>query len=213
MAKRSRRTHMDDVHPIFAALYDPVTRIAERRFRPHREWLVEDLSGRVLDLGCGTGAMFPYLCREGIDLHALDPDPHMLARAEDRAAELGCSVELHEGYAETLPYPDDHFDGVVVSLVLCSVDGVEESVAEIARVLKPGGECRFLEHVRAEGWRAELQERLTPCWRHLAGGCRLDRETPHAFVSEPGLAVETLQRVPVGVTPVSPVLRGRAVRE
>jgi SAM-dependent methyltransferase len=136
----------------------------------------------------------------------------MLRRARERAADLNCAVELREDRAESLPYPDDAFDAVVVSLVLCSVDSVEESVGEIARVLKPGGECRFLEHVRADGWQARLQETLTPCWRHAAGGCRLDRETTTAFVSHPDLDVETLQRTGVGVLPATPILRGRAMR-
>lgn len=203
---------MDDSHPVFAALYDPLTRLAERRFETHREWLAADLEGSVLDLGCGTGAMFPYLCGRGLDLHAIDPDPHMRQRAEQRASELDCTVAIGDGYSESLPYPDGTFDAVVVSLVLCSVSDLEGSVSEIARVLKPGGECRFLEHVRADGWQARLQERLTPCWRHVAGGCELDRATPEWFVSNPDLHVETLQRLPIGVPPVAPVLRGRAVR-
>lgn len=210
---------MDETeHPVFAALYDPLTRLAEHRLRPHREWLVEGLSGRVLDLGTGTGAMVPYLCRRGLELHAIDPDPHMLRRARRRADDLDCGsgigieIEIREGRAESLPYPDDFFDGVVVALVLCSVDDLEASVAEIARVLKPGGECRFLEHVRAEGWQARAQEALTPCWQHVAGGCQLDRETPAAFVANPDLTVGTLQRVGVGVRPVAPILRGRVIR-
>ncbi|ADJ16100.1 class I SAM-dependent methyltransferase [Halalkalicoccus jeotgali] len=204
---------MSDSQPVFAALYDPVTRLAERRFGPEREWLTEGLSGRVLDLGCGTGATFPYLCDRDLDLHAVEPDPHMRKRARRRATDVGCSVEIHTGTAESVPYPDGSFDAVVVSLVLCSVSDVEESVEEIARVLAPGGECRFLEHVRADGRQARIQEALTPCWRRVAGGCHLDRETPAAFVSNPDLRVETLQRVPIGFPPVAPILRGRVVRE
>lgn len=204
---------MESDHPIFAALYDPLTRLTQRRFRPHREWLADGLSGSVLDLGAGTGAMFPYLCDRGLDPHAIEPDPNMRRRAEHRAGDLGCAVDLRDGRAEALPYPDDRFDAVVVSLVLCTVDNVAASVDEIARVLKPGGECRFLEHVRADGWQARLQEALTPCWQHVAGGCQLDRETPAAFVSQPVLTVETLQRVGAGVPPVAPIVRGRAVRE
>lgn len=136
----------------------------------------------------------------------------MRRRAERRAAELGCKVELREGRAESLPHPDGFFDRVVVSLVLCSVGSVEESVDEIARVLKPGGECRFLEHARSEGWQARLQETLTPCWKRVAGGCHLDRPPPESFASQPDLTVETLQRVRIGVPPVAPALRGRARR-
>lgn len=202
---------MDDAHPMFAALYDPLTRLAEKRLQPHREWLAEGPSGRVLDVGAGTGAMFPFLRGQGLDLHAIEPDPHMRRRAERRADDLDRPVTIEEGRAESLPYPDDTFDRVVVSLVFCTVSDVEASVAEIARVLVPGGECRFLEHVRADGWQARLQEILTPCWRHVAGGCRLDRETPEAFVSHPVFRIETLQRVEAGVVPVSPILRGRAV--
>lgn len=204
---------MSDTHPFFAALYDPLTQLAERRLRPHREWLVSDLSGSVLDLGCGTGAMFPYLCESDLDLHAVEPDPHMRKRAERRASELGCAIAINEGRAESLPYPDDHFEGVVVSFVLCSVSDLEKSVSEIARVLAPGGECRFLEHVRADGWQARVQERLTPCWQHAAGGCQLDRPTPKWFVSNPDFHVETLQRANMGAPPVSPILRGQAIRE
>ncbi|KYH27610.1 ubiquinone/menaquinone biosynthesis C-methyltransferase UbiE [Halalkalicoccus paucihalophilus] len=203
---------MNDAHPIFAALYDPLTRVAERRLRPEREWLTEGLSRRVLDLGAGTGATFPYLCDRGLDLHAVEPDPHMRNRAERWAAELECSIRIREGAAESLPYPDASFDTVVVSLVLCSVSDVEASVDEIARVLKTGGECRFLEHVRATGRQARLQEALTPWWRHVAGGCRLDRDTPASFVSHSDFRVETLQRVSSGFPPVAPILRGRAVR-
>ena len=157
--------------------------------------------------------MFPYLCRADLDLHAVDPDPHMRKRADRRASELDCEIAIEEGRAESLPYPDNHFDGVISSLVLCSVVDVDASVAEIARVLSPDGECRFLEHVRAEGWHAKVQEGLTPCWQHVTGGCQLDRDTPEAFVSNPDVRIETLQRVPVGMAPASPVLRGRVVRE
>lgn len=97
-------------------------------------------------------------------------------------------------------------------LRLCSVESVETSVDEIARVLKPGGECRFLEHVRAEGWQARLQETLTPCWKRVAGGCRLRSERSRDLASRSDLTVEPLQRVRIGVPPVAPVLRGRARR-
>lgn len=103
--------------------------------------------------------MLPYLRGRGLAFHAIEPDPHTRRQARRRAADLDCGIELREGRAESLPYPDGFFDAVVVSFVLCSVESVETSVGEIARVLKPGGERRFLGHVRAEGWRAASRRR------------------------------------------------------
>lgn len=145
-------------HPVFAALYDPLTRLVDHRLRPHREWLVEGLSGRVLDLGAETGATSPYLCGRGLAFHAIEPDPHIADRP-DGATSTSAVRSSSARDAPSRCYPDGFFDAVVVSLVLCSVESVETSVDEIARVLKPGGECRFLEHVRAEDWQRASRRR------------------------------------------------------
>lgn len=200
---------------MFAAVYDPATWIAERWIiRPHREYLVRDLSGRVLDLGAGTGAMFPYFaaCVDAgrpIYLHAIEPDPHMRSRARARADGLSLDVEIRAARAESLPYPDDSFDVVVASMVFCTIPDVEAAIGEVVRVLVPGGEFRFLEHVADDGLRGWIQSVLSPLWGRLAGGCHLRRRTASAFVRAEPLDVVELERLPIGVTPVRPFVRGR----
>jgi len=96
-------------HPLFAAIYGPATAIAERTLlRPHRVYLVDDPGETVLDVGAGTGAMFPYF--DAVSLHAIEPDPHMRERAEKKARELGLDVDIRSATAESLPYDDDTFD-------------------------------------------------------------------------------------------------------
>lgn len=198
-------------HPLFAALYDPMAQLAECRLRPHREWLARDLSGAVLDVGAGTGAQFPYLCASpgSVELHAIEPDPHMRKRARERARDLDCEIDLRDARAESLPYPDDAFDAIVAAVVFCTIGDPDRALDELARVLAPDGEIRFLEHVRAPGWRGRLQGALTPCWRRAAGGCELDRRTVRRFAGRPELALVEHERVGLGVTPVAPVVRGR----
>jgi len=204
-------------HPLFAALYDPVTAVAERAlFREHREYLARDLSGTVLDLGAGTGAMFPYFAdgarAADLAVHAVDPDPYMRRRAERRAAGLGLDVGIVEADAGALPYADDAFDAVVSSLVLCTVPDVEAAVGEVARVLAPGGEFRFFEHVRGEGWYGAVQDAVTPAWKIAAAGCHLDRDTGEVLRAQGAFDVADVERFAPPVPLVTPFVRGRLVR-
>lgn len=202
-------------HPVFAAIYNPVTWFAERTIlRPHRECLVQEFDGRVLDLGTGTGAMFPFFAEENdsnqaIEIHAIDPDPHMRKRARRRAGKLDLDVEIRPARAESLPYPCDSFDVVIASMVFCTIPDVETAVDEVVRVLKPGGEFRFLEHVADDGWRRRIQGLLAPIWQRAAGGCHLTRRTPSIFVRAEALDVIELERMSIGSTPVQPFVRGR----
>ena len=174
---------MSEAHPIVSRLYDPVMAIPERTMLPkHREYLVADLSGRVLDLGAGTGAMFPYVAgHPEIELHAIEPDPEMRRQAQSKAESLGLPVEISDAGGESLPYEDDSFDAVVASFVFCTIPDPDAALSEVARVLKPGGEFRFLEHVRAEGVVGDLHDLLAPAWHTVAGGCHLNRETGTTF--------------------------------
>lgn len=203
---------------LVAAVYDPVTWVAERAlFRSHREYLASDLGDRVLDLGAGTGGMFEYFADPPRSdppaaLHAIEPDPHMRKRAAKRADRLDLDVELRSDRAESLPYADDSFETVVASMVFCTIADVNAAIEEVGRVLEPGGELRFLEHVVDDGWRRELQRTIAPIWRRLAGGCHLTRRTHATFAADPAFEVVELERLSVGVTPVRPFVRGRLER-
>lgn len=162
----------------FARLYDPVMAPIELlSLRRTRRSLVADAPGRVLEIGAGTGLNLPHY-RAAVEVIATEPEPAMLERACRRAAAAPVPVRLVLASAEALPFPDAAFDTVVVTCVFCTVPDPERGFWEIHRVLKPGGELRLLEHVRAPSpWAARLQDRLTPRWSRIAGGCCLNRPT------------------------------------
>ena len=199
-------------HPVFAAVYDRLIRGAERKFLgAHRDWLVSGLTGRALDIGCGTGLNFGHY-PSAVEVIAVEPDPHMLRRARVRAAALGRRVEILEAGAEALPFPNGSFDAVVATLVLCTVDDLGRSLGEIRRVLRPGGTLRFFEHVRSPspGW-ARLQDAVTPIWRKVGAGCHPNRDTVSA-IERAGFRVVERERYAKGPYPIRIFERGAAVR-
>ncbi|ELY47407.1 class I SAM-dependent methyltransferase [Natronorubrum sulfidifaciens] len=209
----SNTTQSPISHPLFATLYDwfPQSTL----FAPHRTTLVQDLSGRVLELGCGTGDLFPFVAEtdpEPLAYHAIEPDPHMRKRAARTASELSLEVDLRDARAESLPYPDDSFDIVLASVVFCTIQDPDTAVEEVARVLKPGGEFRFFEHVHADGWRGTGQRLLNPLWERVAGGCQLTRETIPRFVGHDAFSVAEIERLEFGVFPATPFVRGTVCR-
>jgi SAM-dependent methyltransferase len=147
-----------------------------RRFLPLREQLVEAARGRVLEIGVGSGLNLPLYRRDLEQLTGLDPSPELLARARRSAAWVHFPVRLVEGRAEELPLEDATVDCVVTSWTLCSVADPGQALAEVRRVLRPGGAFLFVEHGRADdaGVR-RWQDRLTPLWCRIAGGCHLNR--------------------------------------
>lgn len=204
-------------HPWFARLYDPVMRASEEKlFPPHREYLARDLAGDVLDLGAGTGAMLPYYeepVRSGAaSVTILEPDPHMREQAVAEAREMALDVTVSDARAESLPFPDDSFDVVVASMVFCTIPDPEAALDEVARVLRPGGEFRFLEHVSEAGWRRFVQRALEPLWSWVAGGCRLTRRTGDLFDDHDAFVVSEIERQHLGVFPVRPFVRGTLKR-
>ena len=155
-------------------LYDPMCRLLEATgLGRWRAWLVSGARGRALDLGCGTGRNLP-LYAAAAHVVGLDPALAPLLRARKRAP----LAVLVRARAEALPFKPGVFDTVVSGLVFCSVDDPRGGLAEVRRVLAPGGRLRMLEHVRSAsrfgGW---LQDRLQPAWTWVAGGCRNNRDT------------------------------------
>ncbi len=163
--------------------------LAERRMlRRLRGQLFGELPGRVLDLGAGVGYSFRSL-QKADRVVALEPDPSMLRRARARAESR--PVELVLGDGMRLPFRDGSFDAVAAALVLCTVPDLATVLAEVRRVLVPGGRLAFLEHVRLPGWKGRLQDLATPAWRRLVVGCHLNRGTGEA-IREAGFAIERL---------------------
>jgi ubiquinone/menaquinone biosynthesis C-methylase UbiE len=157
-------------------------RLADRAgLRGARERVVAGAGGDVLEIGIGTGLNLPTYAADA-SLHAIDPSEHALAVAARRADRLGRPVTLVAGDAAALPYPDDTFDTVIGTFVLCSVGDVGSTLQEARRVLRPGGTMRFLEHARSDHRRiARVQDRLAPGWSRASGGCRLDHDVRSAI--------------------------------
>jgi ubiquinone/menaquinone biosynthesis C-methylase UbiE len=148
----------------------------QKQLAPLRERLVAGTRGRVLELGVGSGLNLPFYPRELDLLLGLDPSRELLAMARRQASWVHFPVELCEGHAEEIPLDDKAVDHVVMSWTLCSVADPLRTLAEVRRVLRPGGTLLFVEHGRApEPGVARWQDRLTPVWRRLAGGCHLNR--------------------------------------
>jgi len=191
-------------HRWFAAFYDRLSNMEERGpLGRLRAQLLADVRGDVLEIGAGTGANFAHYPPDA-RVVALEPDPHMLKRAERRRTP---NVELRQAPAERLPCADASFDVVVSTLVLCTVDDVPAALAEIRRVLRPGGEVRFIEHVRSDGVVGRVQDVLQPVYGWFAAGCQWNRRTEDAF-SRASFTLPALSRTKFG--PHMPVIYGTA---
>jgi ubiquinone/menaquinone biosynthesis C-methylase UbiE len=203
----STETQQQKGHRWFAAIFDRMGRTEERGFLGQmRSHLLLGVSGDVLEIGAGTGANFAHY-PAGARVVALEPDPFMLRRAEQKVAELGLSnVTLQRAPAESLPFPDASFDAVVSTLVLCTVQDVARCLAEMRRVLRPGGHVLFIEHVRAQGWFGRLQDLIRPVWSWFGAGCQPNRRTEDTF-RHAGWDVTIDQRHTFRSVPL---LRGRA---
>lgn len=200
---------------LMAAIYDRFMRTTEAHLAPWRAQLLARVSGRVLELGAGTGVNLPHYPSTLERLVLAEPERHMRARLAARVARERPGAELVEAPAEGLPFEDGAFDVVVSTLVLCSVRDVARALAEARRVLRPGGALVFLEHVAADERpeRLRWQRRLEPIWKRLAGNCHLTRRTADAIAAA-GFAIEACTREsPRGTLPFTrPSVRGVARR-
>lgn len=199
-------------HPRFARAYDRMSRQAEVVTGELRERLLAGLTGRVLEVGAGNGLNFPRYPQGVSEVVAVEPDEVLRGVAERAAIIAPVPVRVVPGHAEALPGEAGGFDAAVVSLVLCSVPDQAAALGELRRVLKPGGELRFFEHVRsAQAVRGLLQDLITPIWSRVAGGCHPNRDTT-AAISGAGFVIEEHDRFvhqPPGAPPLTHIL-GRA---
>lgn len=198
----------------FSATYDRLMKSAEEAgLEEMRREAVAGTSGRVLEIGAGTGtniALYP----EGVEeLVLAEPDPQMSKRLWAKLASSGRAAKVVEAPAEALPFEDASFDHVVSTLVLCTVPNPSAAASELRRVLAPGGHLHFVEHVRAEDpGLARWQDRLETPWRFFADGCHCNRDTL-AVLSATGFVAEgvTHDELPKAPPLVRPLIRGSAV--
>lgn len=165
---------------LFAKIYDPFLAWGERNgMRDLRSGVLARATGDVLEIGAGTGLNLEHYPSDVTSLTLAEPEEPMAAKLERRAnGNGGPSPEVVIAPAETLPFDDDSFDTVVSTLVLCTVEDVERSLAEVRRVLRAGGRLLFVEHVRADSPRlAAWQDRLHTPWFHFGYGCHCNRDT------------------------------------
>ena len=203
-------------HPIFARLFDRLVRKADPQQADHRRELLAGLSGRVIEVGAGNGINFANYPTEVTEVVAVEPEAYLRDKATEAAASAPVPVTVVDGLADALPAEDAQFDAEVTSLVLCSVPDKQRALAEIARVLKPGGELRFYEHVLSQDAKvARLQNRIEPVWRFCGGGCHPNRDTPTA-IEAAGFTMESCRRFPFKpgpfMTVVEPHVIGTASR-
>jgi ubiquinone/menaquinone biosynthesis C-methylase UbiE len=196
---------------LFAAIYDPSLALAERRGAAgRRAALLAGLRGDVLELGAGTGLNLKHDPAD-VDLVLTEPNPGMLRRLRRRA---GTDVRVVPAPAESLGFPDQSFDAVVSTLVLCTAADPAAALAEVVRVLRPGGRLVLLEHVLSGSPRtARRQRRAARPWAAFAGGCRCDQDTG-SLLAEAGFDVSGLQTATWRGMPsiVRPLVLGSLVR-
>ena len=183
-------------HPIFARFWIAVSPKMDRGGAvEHRRRLLAGLSGEVIEVGAGNGLNFAHYPREVTGVLAVEPEPRLRAAASVNAARAPALISVVPGVADRVPAGDGSVDAVVYSLVLCSVPDVARALREARRVLRPGGQVRFLEHVRAEtGGLKRVQQWLdATIWPYVGAGCHCGRDTT-AAIEMAGFAIERLER-------------------
>ncbi|MFZ3576703.1 class I SAM-dependent methyltransferase [Virgibacillus sp. DJP39] len=174
----------------FPNIYDVAMKPLEKnRFKKIRKKLIDNASGRVLEIGSGSGINFSYY--KNVDqVDAIEPNPEMSKLAQKRIHAADIPIQTHAVGAEGLPFNDDTFDCVVATLVFCTIPNPIKAINEIQRVSKPGAKLLFFEHVRMnQKVLAKLQDGLTPVWKKLCDGCHLNRDTL-GLLSKTGIVIE-----------------------
>ncbi|MBI5104796.1 MAG: class I SAM-dependent methyltransferase [Solirubrobacterales bacterium] len=188
-------------------MYPGAAERAERRgATEHRRRLLDGLSGRVVEVGAGHGLNFAHYPAAVTAVVAVEPEPELRAAAREAATRAPVPVRVEAGVADALPLADGEADAAVVSLVLCSVPDQATALAELRRVVRPGGELRFYEHVvphhHPKRGLLQLADR-TGLWPALAGGCHVARDTG-AAIEAAGFTIERSERFGFSASALEP---------
>jgi len=188
----------------FSAIYDRAMKSTEEAgMREIRRETLAAARGRTIEIGAGTGINVELYPEDVSELVLAEPDEHMLSRLRPKVPTWGRDVDVVQAPADRLPFEDDSFDTAVFTLVLCTVPDPVAALKEAARVLKPGGELLFVEHVRSlEPGLARWQDRLERPWRFLGDGCHCNRDTIATIEASPF----EVERVEHGELPKAPPL-------
>jgi ubiquinone/menaquinone biosynthesis C-methylase UbiE len=204
-------------HPLFARLYARLSVSMESAgVDKRRDTLLAGLTGSVIEVGAGNGLNFRHYPATVTGVLAVEPEQHLRKLALASAAEAQVSITVTDGTADRLPADDGSFDAAVASLMLCSVPDQEVALAEMRRVLRPGGELRFMEHVRSQSLGQRRVQLLVDAtiWPACFGGCHTGRDTV-AAISAAGFTVKEVARYRLpdsGLWPTTPHALGIAVR-
>jgi ubiquinone/menaquinone biosynthesis C-methylase UbiE len=184
-------------HPLFARVFARLGAQAERRGQgDHRRDLLAGLSGRVIEMGAGNGLNFAHYPSTVDEVVAVEPESYLRELAHKAATNATVEVRVVDGVAQRLPADEASFDAGVASLVLCSVPSQQQALAELRRVIRPGGELRFYEHVisnRSGLARAQRAAEKTGIWPLVGGGCHPARDT-EAAIRAAGFEIEACRR-------------------
>jgi ubiquinone/menaquinone biosynthesis C-methylase UbiE len=173
-----------------------VTHLSMRQTQlvPYRSRVVANATGRVLEVGIGSGLNLPFYSQSVNEIVGLDPSPSLLEIAEEAARQSSVPVELIEGTAEAIPIEAASIDTVLTTWTMCSIPDLDKALEEMRRVLMPNGRLLFVEHGLAPEPRvAWWQDRLTPVWTHLSGGCHLNRAIEDV-IKRTGFSIEWLDK-------------------
>jgi ubiquinone/menaquinone biosynthesis C-methylase UbiE len=199
---------------VFAALYDRFLSASEEAgLADRRHELLRNARGKVLEIGAGTGLNLRHYPPSVQEVVFTEPEEPMARRLEQKLKEGTTQASVIRAPAEALAFEDGSFDTVVATLVLCTVEDPERALSEISRVLRPGGQLLFLEHVRSQDARlARWQDRLHPLWKRFGHGCNCNRDTP-VLLDASALRVEEIEHgeIPKTLPLVRPLIVGRAV--
>jgi ubiquinone/menaquinone biosynthesis C-methylase UbiE len=177
----------------------------------YRRRVVQDATGRILEIGIGSGLNLQYYGQKAEHVIGLDPSEKLLSMASEAAKPQAVSVELIKGSAEVIPIEDNTIDTVLTAWTLCTIPDVSRALTEMRRVLKPDGQLLFVEHGRSLDPKVRRwQDRLTPIWKCIAGGCHLNRRI-NELLEDSGFRIERMDTGYMkGPKPMTFMYQGRA---